>query len=213
MSYGKLFEMFGIIISIVNMFLATPGWCEVYPGYFHEMRLPFMFHSWLYLTFGIAKQAVVARAGLAGMFGEDVETCEADDVLKDAAVTIISAELMQAFASIRTDKIALRKAVQFATATPEGGPPLRRRGSADVSAEPLHISFAAQVGIFLLFSHGSRCGAARVRQTATAAPGLRRESVVTSWRTAGLMKINPTSPSRAEREIDHGRIAYCNKAS
>ena len=74
-----------------------------------------MFHSRLYLTFGIAKQAVVAvaRAALAGMFGEDFETCEADDVLKDAAVTIISAELMQAFASIRTDKIALRKAVQL----------------------------------------------------------------------------------------------------
>ena len=34
-------------------------------------------------------------------------------MLKDAAVTIISAELMQAFASIRTDKIALRKAVQL----------------------------------------------------------------------------------------------------
>lgn len=72
-----------------------------------------MFHSWLYLTFGIAKQAVVDRACLAGQFGEELETCEADDVLKDAAVTIISAELMQAFASIRTDKIALRKAVQL----------------------------------------------------------------------------------------------------
>ena len=99
------------------------------------------------MTSGIARQAVVARAALAGMFCEDIETCEADDVLKDAAVTIISAELMQAFASIRADKIALRKAVQLR---------LRRlkvdrhcdirRGSADVSAEPLHISLAAQVG-------------------------------------------------------------------
>jgi hypothetical protein len=46
------------------------------------------------------------------MFGMSTSSSHADDLLRDAAVTIISAELMQSFFSIRNDKIALRKAVQ-----------------------------------------------------------------------------------------------------
>ena len=45
-------------------------------------------------------------------------------------------------------------------------------------------------------------GGGRIRRNATAAPGLRGEPVITSWRTAGLMRANPSSPSRAEREDD-----------
>jgi hypothetical protein len=46
------------------------------------------------------------------MFGQTVDTGHAESVLKDAAITIITAELMQAFGTIRNDKVALRKAVQ-----------------------------------------------------------------------------------------------------
>ena len=39
-----------------------------------------------------------------------------------------------------------------------------------------------------------RNGGGCVRRNATAAPGLRGEPVITSWRTAGLMKANPIEP-------------------